>query len=50
MQPELETLENLISHLDYLLNEGVCITIEEKIRAEFLLNECLKYIDEMDIV
>jgi predicted transcriptional regulator len=34
MKPELEILQNLISQLDYLLNEGVVTTIEEK--AEFI--------------
>lgn len=50
MKQELEILEKLTPELNYLLNEGVCISIEEKIRAEFLLNECLKYIEEMETV
>jgi hypothetical protein len=50
MKKEIEILETLTPELNYLLNEGVCITIEEKTRAEFLLSECLKYIEETETV
>ncbi len=47
MKPELEILEQLAPDLNYLLNEGVVPSIEDKLRAIFLLTECLKYVEEM---
>jgi len=48
MKQELETLENLIGQLDFLLNDGVVVTLEDKARAIELFEKGLELIAEMN--
>lgn len=50
MKPELEKLDTLAGDFDYLLNEGVCITKEDRDNTLFILQRITNAINEMPVV
>jgi hypothetical protein len=45
--PELEKLEEVVSQYDFLIQEAVFYTKEEKERAEFLARQLVNLIDQL---